>query len=184
MEEILARLDAKSVSRCKCVSKSWLSLIRSPSFMNRHHKQQVPRTLLRQEGLFSVRNSENFDQISAHVFSPLVIENIVWRRYPLDLALVGSQNGVLCLFDERYHAVYLWNPAIKKLKKLPPSPISYTNSAVFHFIYGFGYEPTTNDFKVVAVTARRQWGSNNFFRGGKSWSIQFGKQFLDKHGDA
>ena len=182
MEEILVRLDAKSVSRCKCVSKSWLSLISSPSFMNRHHKQQVPRTLLllddpetgdflRQEGFFSVRNSEIFDQISAHVFPPLVIDNIVWRRYPLDLALAGSQNAVLCLFEKRYNGVYLWNPAIKKLKKLPSSPISPKDPVVIHSIYGFGYEPTTNDFKVVAVSARRQWGSHDFFIEGEQVGV-------------
>lgn len=185
MEEILVRLDAKSLSRCKCVSKSWLSLISSPSFMNRHHKQQVPRTLLllddpetggfrRQEGLFSIRNSENFDQISAHVFPPVVVDNIVRRRHPLALALLGSQNGVLCLFDLRYHAIYLWNPAIKKLKKLPPSPISVnsdTNPVDINSIYGFGYEPTTNDFKVVVVCARQQWGSLDFFRAGEQVGV-------------
>ncbi|PON51180.1 F-box domain containing protein [Trema orientale] len=32
IEEILSRLDTQSVMRCKCVSKSWRSVITHPSF--------------------------------------------------------------------------------------------------------------------------------------------------------
>ncbi|XP_062115984.1 putative F-box protein At1g33020 isoform X2 [Humulus lupulus] len=42
LEDILSRLDAKSLKRCECVSKSWLSLLRAPYFTNLHLQRQVP----------------------------------------------------------------------------------------------------------------------------------------------
>lgn len=98
-----------------------------------------------------------------------------FRNSPRDKLLVGSQNGVVCLFNRSDHGIYLWNPAIKKHKKLPPSPtfsppksntITNTETETYS-LHGFGYEPWTNDFKVVAVSApRRVVGGFNYFRGG------------------
>ncbi|KAM6570370.1 hypothetical protein CsatB_018355 [Cannabis sativa] len=161
IEEIISRLDAKSVIRLKCLSKHWFSRISEPSFMDAHHKNQVHRTLLGFSlecsnddthsvgGIVmrgSIRSSENFDEISS-------IEFPVCRR---NVEFVGSDNGVICLVEEDHNEVYLWNPAIEmgKHRKLPPSPYAPSRGRKYsmHTLYGFGYEPLTNDLKVVAAS--------------------------------
>ncbi|KAF4361186.1 hypothetical protein G4B88_027726, partial [Cannabis sativa] len=152
IEEIISRLDAKSVIRLKCLSKHWFSRISEPSFMDAHHKNQVHRTLLGFSlecsnddthsvgGIVmrgSIRSSENFDEI-------LFIEFPVCRR---NVEFVGSDNGVICLVEEDHNEVYLWNPAIEmgKHKKLPPSPYAPSRGRKYsiHTLYGFGYEGLT-----------------------------------------
>ncbi|XP_062097218.1 F-box/kelch-repeat protein At3g23880-like [Humulus lupulus] len=178
IEEIVLRLDAKSVTRFKCVSKSWLSRISDPSFMSCHHKRQVPRTLLGLQFLDDVlginedcgmlcsfRSSENFHEISSKVFPIYKL-----RRENMAMAFVGSHYGVICWVDKIHNCVYLWNPTIEKHKKLPPSP--YTPSEPGSFsplltLYGFGYEPLTNDFKVVAACGGKDTETrkcSNFFQ--------------------
>ena len=141
-EEILWRLDVKSLMKVKCVCKSWFSLISNPRFMNDHIKHQVPRVLLLHDDpinysrdIFTVLNLENFDDIETHIF-PLKHQ-----------VLVGSQNGVICLLDSSDYNVHLWNPAIKVIKTLPPTPLQWIRPT--RYLHGFGYEPSTNDFKVV-----------------------------------
>ncbi|PON77229.1 Galactose oxidase/kelch, beta-propeller [Parasponia andersonii] len=150
--------------RCKCVCKSWLSLRTHPSFKIRHVKHQVPCVVLRlnnsgHERLFSFRSSENlFDHIT-HRFPIKISSSGLWP-------LVGSQNGVICLSCSSDRSVYLWNPTIKKLKKLPP----YHSNILPTLIHGFGCE--NNDFKVVKVVGGRLESCNQvgvYSLGTNSW---------------
>ncbi|GAU48760.1 hypothetical protein TSUD_281110 [Trifolium subterraneum] len=65
-------------------------------------------------------------------------------------AIVGSYNGILCLAQVYYNVsfVLLWNPSIRKVKKLPclkdPCYISKNT-------FGFGYNFVTDNYKVVAI---------------------------------
>jgi F-box interacting protein len=42
----------------------------------------------------------------------------------------------------------LWNPSIRKFKELPPFVSEPQN---FPFMYGFGYDPTSDNYKIVVV---------------------------------
>jgi hypothetical protein len=42
----------------------------------------------------------------------------------------------------------LWNPSIRKFKELPPAISEAQN---FPFMYGFGYDPISDNYKVVVV---------------------------------
>ncbi|PON92488.1 F-box domain containing protein [Trema orientale] len=134
--EILLRLDAKSLMRFKCVCKSWKSLISHSVFINLHRKHQLPYTIfansLEPSEILSIGHSKNFNKISE-------------LRFPLvDFkSIEGSDNGILCLSGDN-DTIYLWNPAINQVRKLPSPPIS-------GFRLGFGYSTMTKDFKVVAV---------------------------------
>ncbi|XP_017256543.1 uncharacterized protein LOC108226103 [Daucus carota subsp. sativus] len=84
-----------------------------------------------------------------------------------DFILVGSANGIVCvavaasethpehywLFSplaRRRTNTYLWNPATRQSKVIPPYSFSFdiTREAL-----GFGYDPIDGDFKVVRVVA-------------------------------
>jgi len=59
--------------------------------------------------------------------------------------VVGSCNGILCLVVNRRHII-LWNPSIRKFTTLS------------YIVYGFGYDPLSDNYKVVAVFC---YGSSN-----------------------
>ncbi|PON58783.1 F-box domain containing protein [Trema orientale] len=171
IEEILSRLDAQSVMRCKCVCKSWLSLITHPSFKHRHLKNQVPGALLRAGNLsraFSFHVNDNGNhRFWSHPFPndymnhPVVMENL-----NLNVIVFGCENGVICF--SYGNVVYLWNPAIRKMKKfLSPSPPS---PCPMRHLYGLGYHTLTDDFKVVGIPPMKTGGvgfyfDNNFKKG-------------------
>lgn len=82
------------------------------------------------------------------------------RFPPYQAQLVGSCNGLLCLEfqvkKERWQAgsttviIYLWNPSIRKLKRLPDIEFDY-------FIpLGFAYDSKNNDYKVVQISYSRR----------------------------
>ena len=82
------------------------------------------------------------------------------RFPPYQANLVGSCNGLLCLElrvrEERWQAasttavIYLWNPSIRKLKRLPDIEFDY-------FIpLGFAYHSENNDYKVVKISYSRR----------------------------
>ena len=151
IEEIAVRSDAKTVIRLKFVCKSWLSRLSDPGFMNTHHKRRPAQTLMgvvhSSHTQFSVGVSESFDQTnSSHVYK--------FPKKAWEVDFVGSENGVICLLEWSENYVHLWNPAIEKHKKLPQTPSPRCEPGYNHsryILHGFGYEPLTNDFKVVAA---------------------------------
>ena len=60
----------------------------------------------------------------------------------------GSCNGLLCISDSLQNSVYLWNPSIKKIKRLPIGVIQDTTYVV---AIGLGFHRGGNDHKVVRV---------------------------------
>ncbi|KAK1365266.1 hypothetical protein POM88_040827 [Heracleum sosnowskyi] len=65
-----------------------------------------------------------------------------------DCLLVASACGIVCLRSKRNN-IYLWNPAIKQSKIIPPPKLA--DCGVFRASYGFGFDEVGNDFKVVRV---------------------------------
>ncbi|KAG5586737.1 hypothetical protein H5410_047171 [Solanum commersonii] len=91
-------------------------------------------------------------------FRSLLYESDVTKTSALNYPMKNSQksfrsmnsiNGLICLVDWS-NDLFLWNPSIRKYKKLPDSK---TNSMdAINFIYGFGYDKFREDYKVVACT--------------------------------
>jgi len=61
--------------------------------------------------------------------------------------VVGSVNGLICLVS-RVKELILWNPSIRKYKKLP-SPKTKTTWG--YRMYSFGYDEFHDDYKVVVI---------------------------------
>jgi F-box interacting protein len=62
---------------------------------------------------------------------------------------IGSDNGLIC-FSEGNDSIFLWNPSIRKIVNLPEPFIT----GMTHFVYDetFGFDPRTNDYKVVRIS--------------------------------
>nr|ABO92989.1 F-box domain-containing protein [Solanum tuberosum] len=141
--EILLRLPTKSLLICMCVSKSWHQLISSPDFVNthlklkKHHRVLFPGVFenIRFCSLPPLFNKQQLTQELFHMDPPC--------SPPF---FVGSVNGLICLFNRR-RDTYIWNPAIRKSKKLVKS--SWGTSC--YTKYGFGYDDSRDDYKALFI---------------------------------
>ncbi|GJX50736.1 F-box/kelch-repeat protein-like protein [Tanacetum coccineum] len=61
--------------------------------------------------------------------------------------IVGSYNGIICLFNEGVELITLWNPSIRYKLTFPAYPSS--NKRVS---FGFGFDPIGDDYKIVAMS--------------------------------
>ncbi|KAM3249614.1 F-box/kelch-repeat protein like [Capsicum annuum] len=79
------------------------------------------------------------------------------------LAAVGSANGLICVLSD-YKNLSLWNPSIRKLKKLPSARTGYL------YMYGFGYDELNEDYKVVSLT-QKVYDDDSRYNVGKIYSL-------------
>ena len=142
--EILARLPAKSLLRFRCVRKTWYSYITNPNFISTHLlcKSNFRMAYFRrpQTQICTVASDCTFETMSEFRI-PYTFES----GYP---NLVGSCNGILCITDfdiSKSKDVYLWNPSIRKFKRLPDTCLTQLRTVRL----GFGYDSLNNDYKVV-----------------------------------
>nr|XP_023882182.1 F-box/kelch-repeat protein At3g23880-like isoform X2 [Quercus suber] len=161
--KILARLPVKSVLRFRCVSKTWCSSIATPNFISNHltyHKNNnnnnnlayliyIPPTIFPPSNI----NIPIFIGGYDHAFNRI-------SEYPIPSAFLvsyvvsaGSCNGLVCLCQVRTYSatdpahIYLWNPSIRKVKRLPDFSLDHSRRVSS----GFAYQSETNDYKVVNI---------------------------------
>ncbi|CAN6700170.1 unnamed protein product [Malus baccata var. baccata] len=75
----------------------------------------------------------------------------------ISLCIYGSCNGLLCLSNRLglclKTPIYLWNPSIRKFKRLPKGLIQHTIRFV---AIGFGFHGGEKDYKVVRIVRFQQ----------------------------
>lgn len=162
MYHILPRLPVKTLLRLKSVSKSWLSLISSPSFIEIHlakstNDPHLTHTHLLVSFVPFAPNGEP-ENVPGLVksFTSLSLYSLLNERVtePIEhdylgvkfMYLVGHCKGLVCAVVDEY--VLLWNPSTRKFRRLPKLKYQFSK-------YGFGYDELTNDFKVVAISSCR-----------------------------
>ncbi|KAI8551341.1 hypothetical protein RHMOL_Rhmol06G0178400 [Rhododendron molle] len=159
--DILTRLPAESLVRLTPVSKSWHSLITSPKFISRHllrtaSKPDNDRLLVRYRTDEPERDHYSLvvdGKDSFHLLKTLDLP--VGAFESLGYSVVGSCNGVICLSDDQGYGymddMFLWNPSIRKFFAIPGYNVTFQSHGSFMHCVGFGYDPVTDDFKVVRV---------------------------------
>ncbi|XP_045823917.1 F-box/kelch-repeat protein At3g23880-like [Trifolium pratense] len=146
--EILSRLPVKQLLQLRCVCKLWKSLISDSKFAKKH---------LHLSTTYTLHGIDNQNYYSKHVLKSYSLNSsvsIAQIHLPSNgyVRFLGSCNGVLCLGEEDdggdLFLVRLWNPSIRKFKELPPvrKPHSYHLG-----MSGFGYNPISDNYKVVVV---------------------------------
>ncbi|KAM7466469.1 hypothetical protein LguiB_014031 [Lonicera macranthoides] len=143
--EIFSRLPAKSLGRFKFVSKPLHNSISDPYFVETHltrQKKQIVIFMSLPPSLFSINTDESFgDNVAETSLDFLQVEwNIV----------LGSCNGLI-LLTKLHKYLILLNPTRRIYKKVPLPSFSigfYCTNAN----YGFGYDSSTDDYKVVEIS--------------------------------
>ncbi|OIS98469.1 f-boxkelch-repeat protein [Nicotiana attenuata] len=150
--EILSRLPVKSLLRFKCVSKSWLFLISSPEFAYTHLGIAANSKEYTQHSVILKSYPPDFKLKNCSLSSLLYgsVTEAFDLSYPMKkpcgyVRIVGCVNGLVCLVIEQKYFL-LWNPSIRKFKKLPDPRGGY------YIMYGFGYDELHDDYKVVVIS--------------------------------
>ncbi|KAK1386367.1 F-box domain-containing protein [Heracleum sosnowskyi] len=170
--EVLSRLDVRTLLVCKAVSKTWHSLISSPTLVKCHLSRAITssssednkKTALivrlfnnEEDSSFSLYQLGGCDDNVAHLDFPYSTGD-----YPCapPSFLIGCVCGIVCVSvivnfrwftTEKRTDIYIWNPATKQSKLVPGHTLDNgkRNAAL-----GFGFDPIDFDFKVVRVLSK------------------------------
>lgn len=147
--EILVRIPVRSLLKFKCVCKSWETLISDPQFAkhqirtstvnpNMTHKRLVTSVISKRQKITSWPLKSLFEKppTSAKPFN---------SRNDHSFRILGSINGLICLYAIYLGYVQLWNPLTKFRSKRSPTVLG---SFIYH---GFGYDHVNDKYKVLAV---------------------------------
>ncbi|KAL6975636.1 hypothetical protein U1Q18_024431 [Sarracenia purpurea var. burkii] len=146
--DIFSRLPLISICWCKIVCKTWRDLLLDPYFA-KLHRSSSPISLI----LHNITNYTHFGILELD--DPIHLSYrraIVKFRTKIDIPegyikIVGSCNGLLCLFDCFHRdTVIVCNPILGQTIILP----KYTNIVPITYVkYGFGHSSSTDQYKVL-----------------------------------
>jgi F-box interacting protein len=148
--EIFLKLPVKYIFQLKCVCKSWKTLISDPQFAKTHLR--LKPTLIDQRFVFSVKT--NPYQIVSYPLNSLFnkpstpVKPDCFSAMENTFCIIGSCNGLLCLFNISQGVARLCNPSIKWKSKKSPKAVSRNLKVV---CYGFGYDQVNDKYKVLIV---------------------------------
>ncbi|XP_057425814.1 F-box/kelch-repeat protein At3g23880-like [Lotus japonicus] len=163
--EVLSWLPVKSLVQFTCVSKSWKSLISNSQFVKLHlHRSSSRNAGFAHTHLLIRCNFDNFGlayvsscSVNSLLDNHSTIEanrSCCVSRYDFRYDFIGTCNGLVCLKKIEYDdvsgnlftLVRFWNPATKSMSRHSPPlyPIG---------IFGFGYDCSSDTYKVVGVRA-------------------------------
>ncbi|KAL6538221.1 hypothetical protein OROGR_012209 [Orobanche gracilis] len=155
--EIFWRLPTKTLLRFRSVSRSWRSLIDSRQFIQLH----LQHSFRSDSNITLLVDSSQIYYVDLDSFNLLQIGDTQIEPY----SIIGSCDG-LVLLTPRSGDIALWNPSIRKLRKLPaqpPIPEHFLNFEYVQAIFAFGYDSNHDDYKVVRVVQTTVCGDSNSF---------------------
>ncbi|XP_050870498.1 F-box/kelch-repeat protein At3g06240-like [Lathyrus oleraceus] len=154
--QILLRLPVKSLIRFKCVRKLWFSLISNDSNFANSDFQLTAATH---------NHRILFISTSPHEFRSIDLETSLdddSASASLDFNFMLPQSCSLIevkyscrgfMFWQCFSNIYLWNPSTGVHKQIPLSPIDSNLDAKYSsFVYGFGYDPSMDDYLVFNIS--------------------------------
>ncbi|KAF1001674.1 hypothetical protein AG4045_002992, partial [Apium graveolens] len=156
-------MHAKSLGICKCVSKSWNSLISDPYFIKSHlNKTSITKLILlpaepedgrnpeSERSLYSVHFDNNHSngvasRLKFNLFTYRDNKNKnMWSR------VWGSCDGLILVEDYR-KCMFLLNPTTLEFNMLPLLPCRYRSNKSTCNLFGLGYDSSCDDYAVVAI---------------------------------
>ncbi|CAN6173887.1 unnamed protein product [Urochloa humidicola] len=164
---ILSRLPAKSVIRFRCVSKAWLAMTSSQTFVDAHlgfskasrltqlivpgepfQQQRGPKTPLYME-FYKYMHIGGRGSVSELVYGQHIPGEFSERAPPLHC------DGLILTYT-RDQEIMLCNPATKEFLALPKGT---THGVVGDQLVGFGRDPCSTRYKVARFFYQRRAGA-------------------------
>ncbi|KAL3648708.1 hypothetical protein CASFOL_005111 [Castilleja foliolosa] len=153
MIDVFSRLPAKSVGKCRCLSKQWLDLLSTKQFIKSHLARAKQEKLILTTPKYTIRSVDTikgYDRGTASRDLKLLEVPGHW------VEVLGSCDGLLLLFNSAAE-LFMVNPITLEQARIPHSPLAFD----YHegkTIYGFGYDRVRDDYNVV--TARYYYKLN------------------------
>ncbi|OIT36462.1 PREDICTED: F-box/kelch-repeat protein At3g23880-like [Nicotiana attenuata] len=155
--EILLRLPVKSLLKFRSVSKSWLSLISSPLFNKTHVNFSLNNPQMTDYRLAVVASVSKLGRIcniynmgfEKDSFFTVVKHSNPAKSLSLSAKILGSCNGLICLTSDKF-TLMLFNPCTGNFNVFPDSMLK-DNGGGCYVRYGFGYDVSNEDYKVVKI---------------------------------
>ncbi|OIT24606.1 PREDICTED: F-box protein At3g07870-like [Nicotiana attenuata] len=150
--DIVSRLPISSLIQFRFVCQTWNMLTHDSRLVDLHLTRALkinPCIIFKsyhpqKEQLFFVELSDHDDD--EHTLREI---QIPFSASMAKFRVVGSCKGLLCLSGVYDHqAVYIYNPFSTEHKKLPHCNHELEVNEV---VYGFGFHPATNDYKVIKI---------------------------------
>ncbi|GJW52460.1 F-box associated domain containing protein [Tanacetum coccineum] len=147
--EILLKLPVGSLLRVKSVCKLWQSLISDPYFIKSHLSLATSNPHYIHHRLISDYDFSSCRLYDVMFDKPITVvkDQFKHSRHEL-IRIFSSCNGLLFINHEKNRLV--WNPTTGRSSKLVPyhgMPPVYG----CYLRYGFGYDESTDDYKVVLI---------------------------------
>ncbi|KAL4589356.1 hypothetical protein LXL04_002262 [Taraxacum kok-saghyz] len=156
LSNIFIRLLAKQLAQMRSVSKSWNALLSHSSFIKSHlhhsiHNNDQVLLLFHYKGkyayeskLFTAKPTQSPDLELADFIKLPPAES----KYTRGIRIIGSVNGLICSSNK----TNIWNPSLSAVLTLPPYSIPRDDDGRIKIFFRFGYDPKTDDYKVVKLT--------------------------------
>uniref|UniRef100_A0A2N9GBQ0 F-box domain-containing protein n=1 Tax=Fagus sylvatica TaxID=28930 RepID=A0A2N9GBQ0_FAGSY len=151
--DILTRLAVKSLMRFRCVSKSCNSIITNPIFIKTHLGRANNNGYL----LYIDRKNPPYRRELCTVVYNTLTEISRFQIPFSHLYIAGFCNGMFCFHNYRNNVLYLWNPTIRKFKKLANARLCFPYSRSF-VTFGLAYHAQNNDFKILRIVCYKEIG--------------------------
>ncbi|XP_022728105.1 F-box protein At3g07870-like [Durio zibethinus] len=152
--DILSRLPIPSLVQSKSVCRAWHSLIQDPVLVNKHFWRTVendPGLILQTD--HPVKNQLYFGDFSTDRNDGNLITTKLSMPPLLNLHLVSSCNGLLCLRASSVSfGLCIYNPFTRDYTELP----KLTKPRCHGGLLGFGFDPTTKEYKVIVKSYDRR----------------------------
>ncbi|CAH1430338.1 unnamed protein product [Lactuca virosa] len=170
LSNIFIRLLAKQLAQMRLVCKTWNALLSESSFIKSHlhhsihnnKKNKDDEILLFFEKAIIDYFSSTCPLTARSCGSPrLEVSNFMKLELPIDpqhekkkpmINVFGSVNGLICFSYLKNHGYFIriWNPSLSASLTLPRSSLS---DQTHHPYVWFGFDPKTDDYKVVKVSS-------------------------------
>ncbi|XP_058759145.1 F-box/kelch-repeat protein At3g06240-like [Vicia villosa] len=156
--QILLRLPVKSLVRFKCVCKLWFSLISDSCFANSHFELTAAthdRRIMLISTLFHESRSIDFETSLNHFSTSPSLDFLrPHSQSNFHIEMKSSCRGFIllyCSWNFSTSSISLWNPSTGVHKHIP-SIVSNLDPDDIFYLYGFGYDESTDDYLVVSMS--------------------------------
>ncbi|XP_052627735.1 F-box/kelch-repeat protein At3g06240-like [Lactuca sativa] len=163
LSNIFIRLSAKQLAQMRSVSTSWNALLSHSSFVKSHlhrsihHNDQI-LLVFQHEDEFS--SCYYFKPFTAKLSRCLLLKVANFIKVPVNpqsghtdgIRIIGSVNGLVCSSYDNDSVIHIWNPSLSAVSTLPPYSTPSPCYSSIKVYFGFGFDPKTDDYKVVKLT--------------------------------
>ncbi|CAI9286201.1 unnamed protein product [Lactuca saligna] len=150
---IFIRLLAKQLAQMRSISKSWNSLLSKSSFV----RTQLNHSIYNQDKTLFHFSDDHYYGFKLSVNpNPQLISFIKLPPNPesphTSIRVIDSVNGLICS-SYSDTVIQIWNPSLSTVLTLPPYFMPCSAYDSIKILFRFGFDPKTDDYKVVKLTA-------------------------------